>query len=208
MASQSPVEKKRYRARAGGDIPTLPPFTGTLVFTPSYKRTRKCEPLVLASTKSGTAALRPDASGESALPWSPKRTLVGGYPNAEGNAGERNDAQSARAGSVEGSVGFESAVERGSIRGSRRTRAEMEGEKAAVIVAAERLVHEVMGGRDSSHDAFHALRVRDLALSLASEEGLRLSSFPVVRFQLLLSPALAPFAASRRFQMLLEASRG
>ncbi|KAF8723148.1 hypothetical protein HU200_022304 [Digitaria exilis] len=29
-----------------------------------------------------------------------------------------------------------------------------------------------MGGRDASHDAAHALRVRDLALSLAAEEGL------------------------------------
>ncbi|CAN6323687.1 unnamed protein product [Urochloa humidicola] len=29
-----------------------------------------------------------------------------------------------------------------------------------------------MGGRDASHDAAHALRVRDLALSLAVEEGL------------------------------------
>lgn len=57
----------------------------------------------------------------------------------------------------------------------------MEGKKkAAVIVAAEELVHQVMGAWDSSHDPFHALRVRDLALSLACEEGLRLSSFLTV----------------------------
>jgi hypothetical protein len=37
---------------------------------------------------------------------------------------------------------------------------------------AEELVEREMGGRDASHDAAHALRVRDLALSLAAEQGL------------------------------------
>lgn len=37
---------------------------------------------------------------------------------------------------------------------------------------AEKLVEETMRGRDASHDAAHAYRVRDLALSLAKEEGL------------------------------------
>lgn len=37
---------------------------------------------------------------------------------------------------------------------------------------AEKLVEEVMKGNDASHDAAHVFRVRDLALSLAREEGL------------------------------------
>jgi hypothetical protein len=37
---------------------------------------------------------------------------------------------------------------------------------------AEELVEREMSGRDASHDAAHALRVRDLALSLATEQGL------------------------------------
>ncbi|GMN36263.1 hypothetical protein TIFTF001_005886 [Ficus carica] len=37
---------------------------------------------------------------------------------------------------------------------------------------AEELVEKVMKGNDASHDAAHVWRVRDLALSLASEEGL------------------------------------
>jgi len=55
-----------------------------------------------------------------------------------------------------------------------------------VILAAEELVQKVMGAWDSSHDPFHALRVRDLALSLACEEGLRLSSFLTVELAALL----------------------
>lgn len=43
---------------------------------------------------------------------------------------------------------------------------------AAAVRRAEELVEREMGGRDASHDAAHALRVRDLALSLAAEEGL------------------------------------
>ncbi|KAF3327964.1 HD domain-containing protein [Carex littledalei] len=48
---------------------------------------------------------------------------------------------------------------------------EMEG-KSKVVRSAEKLVVTAMAGRDASHDAEHAFRVRDLALSLASEEGL------------------------------------
>ncbi|CAL4933989.1 unnamed protein product [Urochloa decumbens] len=45
-------------------------------------------------------------------------------------------------------------------------------EKPVAVRRAEELVEREMGGRDASHDAAHALRVRDLALSLAAEEGL------------------------------------
>ncbi|CAN6282691.1 unnamed protein product [Urochloa humidicola] len=45
-------------------------------------------------------------------------------------------------------------------------------EKPVAMRRAEELVEREMGGRDASHDAAHALRVRDLALSLAAEEGL------------------------------------
>lgn len=41
-----------------------------------------------------------------------------------------------------------------------------------VIQKAEELVKRAMKGNDASHDAAHAFRVRDLALSLAHEEGL------------------------------------
>lgn len=37
---------------------------------------------------------------------------------------------------------------------------------------AEKLVERSMKGNDASHDASHVWRVRDLALSLAREEGL------------------------------------
>ena len=40
------------------------------------------------------------------------------------------------------------------------------------VIRAERLVAEAMKGNDASHDAAHVFRVRDLALSLAREEGL------------------------------------
>uniref|UniRef100_A0A0E0EZ53 HD/PDEase domain-containing protein n=1 Tax=Oryza meridionalis TaxID=40149 RepID=A0A0E0EZ53_9ORYZ len=43
---------------------------------------------------------------------------------------------------------------------------------AAAVRAAEELAEREMAGRDASHDAAHALRVRDLALSLAAELGL------------------------------------
>lgn len=48
----------------------------------------------------------------------------------------------------------------------------MAAENPAAVRRAEELVEREMGGRDASHDAAHALRVRDLALSLAAEEGL------------------------------------
>lgn len=41
-----------------------------------------------------------------------------------------------------------------------------------VVRKAEDLVRRAMKGNDASHDAAHAFRVRDLALSLAHEEGL------------------------------------
>lgn len=46
---------------------------------------------------------------------------------------------------------------------------------------AEKLVEETMRGRDASHDAAHAYRVRDLALSLAKEEGLDGHRLEIVR---------------------------
>ncbi|KAI3734244.1 hypothetical protein L6452_13709 [Arctium lappa] len=49
--------------------------------------------------------------------------------------------------------------------------------KSETIRNAERLVEVMMKGNDASHDAAHAFRVRDLALSLAHEEGL--SSSPI-----------------------------
>ncbi|KAL6501732.1 hypothetical protein OROGR_026865 [Orobanche gracilis] len=42
--------------------------------------------------------------------------------------------------------------------------------KSDIIVKAEELVKSAMKGNDASHDAAHAFRVRDLALSLAREE--------------------------------------
>ncbi|KAI3468673.1 hypothetical protein Pfo_025336 [Paulownia fortunei] len=47
--------------------------------------------------------------------------------------------------------------------------------KSEIIVKAEKLVDSAMKGNDASHDAAHAFRVRDLALSLAREEGLSTS---------------------------------
>ncbi|KAK6158297.1 hypothetical protein DH2020_005611 [Rehmannia glutinosa] len=47
--------------------------------------------------------------------------------------------------------------------------------KSEIIVKAEELVKSAMKGNDASHDAAHAFRVRDLALSLAHEEGLSAS---------------------------------
>ncbi|XP_076890112.1 uncharacterized protein LOC143541089 isoform X2 [Bidens hawaiensis] len=50
--------------------------------------------------------------------------------------------------------------------------------KSETVRNAERLVEEMMKANDASHDAAHAFRVRDLALSLAHEEA-RLSSSPI-----------------------------
>ncbi|KAF5202499.1 Brother of ft and tfl [Thalictrum thalictroides] len=43
--------------------------------------------------------------------------------------------------------------------------------KSSLVMKAEKLVESTMKGNDASHDASHAFRVRDLALSLAQEEG-------------------------------------
>ncbi|KAJ9553938.1 hypothetical protein OSB04_017983 [Centaurea solstitialis] len=52
--------------------------------------------------------------------------------------------------------------------------------KSETVGNAERLVEEMMKGNDASHDAAHAFRVRDLALSLAHEEMMEaLSSSPI-----------------------------
>lgn len=185
-SSESSAEKKRCRRSCPKELPALPPFTGTLEFTGThlFGRHRRCEPLILVPANSDDSSpptfvreselrLAQARTGESAPLWSPGCTLASVYSNAEGEgaAGEKPyDA-------ARGSLG---------LVGNRRTRAEMESEKPAVIVAAEELVQKVMGAWDSSHDPFHALRVRDLALSLASEEGLRLSSFPVVELAALL----------------------
>jgi HD superfamily phosphodiesterase len=45
-------------------------------------------------------------------------------------------------------------------------------ERKETVRKAEALVEKAMKGNDASHDAAHVWRVRDLALSLASEEGL------------------------------------
>ncbi|KAL8224275.1 hypothetical protein R6Q57_019750 [Mikania cordata] len=49
--------------------------------------------------------------------------------------------------------------------------------KSETVRNAERLVEVMMKDNDASHDAAHVFRVRDLALSLAHEEGL--SSSPI-----------------------------
>lgn len=51
------------------------------------------------------------------------------------------------------------------------------------VKKAEELVEMAMGGNDASHDPSHVWRVRDLALSLAEEEGLSSStdSMEIVR---------------------------
>lgn len=59
-------------------------------------------------------------------------------------------------------------------------------EEAVVVAAAEALVQNVMGAWDGSHDPFHAYRVRSLALSLASEEGLAPDSLYVIELAALL----------------------
>ncbi|KAJ4849417.1 hypothetical protein Tsubulata_007254 [Turnera subulata] len=53
-------------------------------------------------------------------------------------------------------------------------RVKREGDMGRVetVKKAEKLVEKAMAGNDASHDAAHVWRVRDLALSLAREEGL------------------------------------
>ncbi|KAK8934033.1 hypothetical protein KSP39_PZI015712 [Platanthera zijinensis] len=52
----------------------------------------------------------------------------------------------------------------------------MEKKQRRPLKMAEKLVVSTMAGRDASHDAAHAFRVRDLALSRAREEGLERQS--------------------------------
>lgn len=61
---------------------------------------------------------------------------------------------------------------------------EAEKEKPEIVWKAEKLVAATMGGRDASHDAAHAFRVRGLALSLAKEEALSGPSLEIVRIYL------------------------
>ncbi|RWV96243.1 hypothetical protein GW17_00041060 [Ensete ventricosum] len=58
---------------------------------------------------------------------------------------------------------------------------EAEKGKPEIVWKAEKLVAATMGGRDASHDAAHAFRVRGLALSLAKEEALSGPSLEIVR---------------------------
>ncbi|MCO5612037.1 hypothetical protein L7F22_066299 [Adiantum nelumboides] len=63
----------------------------------------------------------------------------------------------------------------------------MDGEHyREVVQEAEALAKTVMGRWDSSHDAFHAFRVRDLALSLASEECVPALTLQIVELTTLL----------------------
>ncbi|KAK8936946.1 hypothetical protein KSP39_PZI012580 [Platanthera zijinensis] len=48
----------------------------------------------------------------------------------------------------------------------------MENKQRRTLKMAEKLVVSMMAGRDASHDAAHAFKVRDLSLSRAREEGL------------------------------------
>lgn len=47
---------------------------------------------------------------------------------------------------------------------------------ATAMRKAEELVKKAMKGNDASHDASHVWRVRDLAVSIAREEGLSSNS--------------------------------
>ncbi|PKU73729.1 hypothetical protein MA16_Dca013310 [Dendrobium catenatum] len=60
------------------------------------------------------------------------------------------------------------------------TARDMEERQRRTLQMAEKLVESTMAGRDASHDAAHAFRVRDLALSLAMEEGLDNHSLEIV----------------------------
>ncbi|WOL10742.1 hypothetical protein Cni_G19501 [Canna indica] len=58
--------------------------------------------------------------------------------------------------------------------------------KPEILRKAEMLVLATMAGRDASHDAAHAFRVRDLALSLSEEEALPAASLEIVELAALL----------------------
>ncbi|KAH0469396.1 hypothetical protein IEQ34_000954 [Dendrobium chrysotoxum] len=66
------------------------------------------------------------------------------------------------------------------------TARDMEERQRRTLQMAEKLVESTMAGRDASHDAAHAFRVRDLALSLAMEEGLDNHSLEIVEIAALL----------------------
>ncbi|KAJ6288904.1 hypothetical protein OIU76_024809, partial [Salix suchowensis] len=53
--------------------------------------------------------------------------------------------------------------------------------RVTTVKNAEKLVERTMKGNDASHDAAHVWRVRDLALSLAQEEGLSSDSMEIVK---------------------------
>ncbi|KAL5066377.1 hypothetical protein RYX36_028114, partial [Vicia faba] len=72
------------------------------------------------------------------------------------------------------------------------TRERVEMERKERVRKAEALVEKAMKGNDASHDAVHVWRVRDLALSLASEEGL--SSDPHSMEILQLAPVFFTFS--------------
>lgn len=57
---------------------------------------------------------------------------------------------------------------------------------SALLVATEAFVRQEMAGQDGSHDWLHLDRVRNLALSIAKEEGLPASSLPLVELCALL----------------------
>ncbi|XP_060193922.1 uncharacterized protein LOC132623207 [Lycium barbarum] len=59
-------------------------------------------------------------------------------------------------------------------------------EKKEIIRKAEELVENAMRGNDASHDAAHAFRVRDLALSLARQQALSSHSMLIVELAALL----------------------
>lgn len=53
-----------------------------------------------------------------------------------------------------------------------QTQSQGEMARKETVRNAEKLVERAMRGNDASHDAAHVWRVRELALSLAREEGL------------------------------------
>ncbi|XP_020586185.1 uncharacterized protein LOC110028606 [Phalaenopsis equestris] len=75
---------------------------------------------------------------------------------------------------------------RTATKGGRQRGRAMEERQRTLRAAAERFVETKMAGRDASHDAAHAFRVRDLALSLAMEEGLESHCLEIVELAALL----------------------
>ncbi|XP_030441222.1 uncharacterized protein LOC115663358 [Syzygium oleosum] len=77
---------------------------------------------------------------------------------------------------------------KGALPRERQRQGEMGRSEVVVVAEAEKLMEGHMKGNDSSHDAWHVFRVRDLALSLAREEGLasRPDSMEIVELAALL----------------------